>query len=222
MKALARLAVVALTALTAIALASCGGSASDTFAAEYESLNGEQGANGNSYTSVEIPADHRFVIASEAQVRELFTDGSGAIYFGFPECPWCRNAVPLLNEAAAAVDLDEIYYVNVREMRDQKSRGEDGEIVVETEGSEFYYYLLSELGDQAPEYGSLEDPAERRITVPLVVVVVDGEVVSTHLGTLDSQTDPSVALTPEQQQELKDLYVGMFSAIPGCGPSVCE
>lgn len=219
MKTLARLALAALAALS---LAACGGSSPDAFAAEYEALNGEQGANGTEHVSMEISEDHPFVIASQEEVRDLLTDGSGAIYFGFAECPWCRNAVPVMDEAAQAVGLDEIYYVNVREMRDQKSRDSDGEIVVDEEGSEFYYYLLSELGDQAPEYGSLEDPAERRITVPFVVVVVDGEIVSTHLGTVESQTDPLVAMTPEQRQELKDIYVGMFAAIPGCGPSVCE
>lgn len=106
-------------------------------------------------------------------MRELLTDGDGAIYFGFPQCPWCRNAVPVMNEAAEAVNLDEIYYVNVPyHMRDQKARNEDGEIVTDRANTEFYYYLLEEIGDQAPEYSSLIIAHERRITVPLVAVVV--------------------------------------------------
>ncbi|MFN8049696.1 MAG: hypothetical protein U0P48_14145 [Ancrocorticia sp.] len=227
----------ALALAAGLMLASCssggGGEAAGTgtsrptneaFITEYEELNGQESSGENTYMEMDIPDNHRFVTASEEQVRELLTDGDGAIYFGFPQCPWCRNAVPVMNEAAEAVNLDEIYYVNVYDMRDQKARNEDGEIVTDKEGTEFYYYLLEELGDQAPEYSSLEDPTERRITVPLVAVVVGGNVVTTHLGTVDSQEDPYVPLTTEQHDELLETYKTIFSRIPGCSEEelVCE
>ena len=214
----------ALALAAGLMLASCSGASNDGFVKEYEELNGQKSSGENTYMDVNIPDDHRFVTASEEQVRELLTNGNGAIFFGFPECPWCRNAVPVMNEAAEAVNLDEIYYVNVDEMRDQKALNEDGEIVTDKEGSDFYYYLLEELGDQAPEYTALKDPNERRITVPLVAVVVGGNVVTTHLGTVDSQEDPYVPLTSEQHDELLDTYKTIFSRIPGCSEEelVCE
>lgn len=217
MKLISRAAVV-LTA--ALALAACGGS-NDPFVNEYEELNGEENSGGREYMSMDIHDEHRFKMATEEEVRELLTDGDGAIYFGFPECPWCRNAVPVMDEAAAAVNLDEIHYVNVFDMRDQKTLV-DGEIVVDKEGTDFYYYLLEQLGDKAPLYTSLEDPNEHRITVPLIAVVIGGNVVETHLGTVESQEDPYVPLTDEQRQELKDIYATMFSRIPGCGEYFCE
>lgn len=213
-----RILAAALTA--SLALMACSGS--DDFVNEYESLNGQETSGGSTYLELNIREDHRFTIATEEQVRDLLDKGNGAIYFGFPECPWCRNAVPVIDEAAEAVNLDEILYLNVMEMRDQKSRDADGEIVTDKEGTDFYYYLLEQLGDLAPAYTSLEDPNERRILVPLVAVVVGGNVVDTHLSTVDSQEDPYTPLTDEQHTELLDIYKQMFSRIPGCGEYACE
>ncbi|MFT0848240.1 thioredoxin family protein [Actinomycetaceae bacterium L2_0104] len=214
----------ALALATGLMLASCAGGSDDAFVNEYEELNGQETSNGQTYLAMDIPDDHRFTTATEEQVRQLLTDGDGAIFFGFPECPWCRNAVPVMDEAAEAVNLDEIYYVNVHDMRDEKALDENDEIVVDKEGTEFYYYLLEELGDQAPEYSSLEDPSERRISVPLVAVVVGGDVITTHLGTVDSQEDPYVPLTEEQHNELLESYKTIFTRIPGCSEDeyICE
>ncbi len=226
------LALVAGLMLASCSSGSTGGEGStgtprptnEAFITEYEELNGQKSSGENTYMELDIPDDHRFVTASEEQVRDLLTDGDGAIFFGFPECPWCRNAVPVMNEAAEAVNLDEIYYVNVHEMRDEKARNDNGEIVTDKEGTEFYYYLLEKLGDQAPEYKALEDPNERRISVPLVAIVVDGKVVTTHLGTVESQEDPYIPLTAEQHDELLDIYKKSFSRIPGCSEEelVCD
>lgn len=203
---LSRIAVL-LTA-SALMLGGCGEDSDDSFAAEYESLNGQAG-RGGAHPEVDIADDHRFHPASEGEVRELLEGGDGAIYFGFPECPWCRNAVGAMDEAAKAVDLDQIHYVNVAEMRDQRDvRGE-----IDEEGSDFYTFLLDELGEFAPEHPQVE--GERRILVPLVAVVLDGEVVSSHLGTVPSQTDPSIPMTDAQQAELVDIYSEQFSQIPG-------
>lgn len=220
MKSRKRQLLAGLITAAALALAGCGGS-DDPFVNEYEELNGETNSSGTDYMEVDIPDDHRFVNASEEQIRELFEDGDGAIYFGFPQCPWCRNAVTVMDEAAKAVSLDEILYLNVFDIRDQKSLDDNGEIVVEEEGTDFYQYLLEEIGDYAPEYEGLEDPTHRRIYVPLVVIVVDGEVVGSHLGTVESQEDPYAGLSEEQHEELLDIYIEEFSKIPGCGVNSC-
>ena len=34
------------------------------------------------------------------EIFEILESKSGVIYFGFPECPWCRNiALPLVDSA---------------------------------------------------------------------------------------------------------------------------
>ncbi|AZN31174.1 hypothetical protein EJO69_11095 [Flaviflexus salsibiostraticola] len=211
--------IAALLAAT-LMLGACSSGSDDPFVQEYESLNGEEARGGRAYLELDIRDEHRFRPSSEDEIRNLLDDGDGAIYFGFPECPWCRSAVGPMDEAAEAVNLDEIHYLNVSEIRDQKSVNASGDVIVTDEGTDFYGFLLDELGDFAPEYPDV--PGERRILVPLVAIVVGGEIVDSHLGTVESQTDPYEGMTDEQRTELIDLYREKFSQIPGCGEFYCE
>lgn len=58
---------------------------------------------------------------------EILKDRTGVLYFGFPECPWCRIAIPVMNEVAQAGDIDQIHYVDARELRDTRVLSEDGD-----------------------------------------------------------------------------------------------
>ena len=62
-------------------------------------------------------------------------NSSGVIYFGFPECPWCRNAVSVLLDAASETGIDKIYYMNNRDDRDIQSL-KDGKISIEQAGKQ--------------------------------------------------------------------------------------
>lgn len=65
------------------------------FKKEYESLNAQE-----KYIDVKIPKDNNVQYASFDDVMDVLNSGTGIIYFGFPECPWCRNALPVLLKAA--------------------------------------------------------------------------------------------------------------------------
>ena len=104
------------------------------FKQEYESLN--EVRNGEKeYTSITIPDDNPMIYSSYEDIEKIITNGTGVIYFGFPKCPWCRNAVPVLIDAAKEVGLDKIYYFNALEIRDIKSLDQDGNIITEKEGT---------------------------------------------------------------------------------------
>ncbi len=208
--------------LLALVLVGCNQTDTETeldsvkFKKEYEALNGTMNDAGVEYLTVEIPEANRLVYATEEEIIEIFEGGSGVIFFGFPECPWCRSAINVMNEAAKEASLGRIHYVNVLEMRDAKSLNSNGEIVVDEAGSDFYYKLLEYLGDSAPVYPGLDSEDERRILVPLVVSVTYGEIADVHMGTLDSHTDPYVPLTDAQVEELKNIYKDGFSAVSAC------
>lgn len=187
------------------------------FKEEYEALNGTSNTNNVLYMDVEIADDNRFVYATQQEILDIFNGGTGVIYFGFPECPWCRNTVNVIDEAAKSVSLGKIYYMNVSEMRDTLTLDDDGEIVVEDEGSEFYREVLGLLGNYAPVYPGLNDDLYRRILVPLVVSVVNGEIVSSHMGTVDSQDNPYEALDETQYDELFSIYKDAFIQVVSCG-----
>ena len=166
------------------------------FKLEYESLNGK-----NDYIDVNIPSDNNIVYADYEQIFDIL-DGTGVIYFGYPECPWCRNAVPVLIEAAKQAEVDQIYYLNNNEDRDTKTL-KDGKVVTEKEGTDNYNKLLEKLGDKASTYEGLEDNSIKRLYFPTLVVVKNGEITDYIEGTVDSQKDPQKPLNEKQKKELK-------------------
>lgn len=176
------------------------------FKNEYESLNGKQNASGKEHPKVDIVEDNGIVYASYNEIKEVITKGTGVIYFGFPECPWCRNAVPMLLQAASNTGLDKIYYFNAKEIRDTKELDENGNVVTAKEGTKEYYELVELLSTVLGEYEGLNDESIKRLYFPTVVFIKDGKIVGCHIGTLPSQTDPRVPLTEEQKVELINIY----------------
>ena len=88
----------------------------------------------------------------------------------------------------------------------------DGNIVTEVEGAKGYTDLLNALDTILDDYvisdedGNEVKTGEKRIYVPLVIFVRDGEIVDYHADTVSSQTDPYVALTNEEKNELINIY----------------
>lgn len=190
------------------------------FKQEYEELNGKTIENTKyEYPSVSIDKNNVVKYSDASLVLDILNDGTGVIYFGYPTCPWCRNAVPVLLEAANEVGIDKIYYINMKEERDEIKVKEDGTLEVVKEGSEGYKKLLKRLDPILDDY-TLEDikgnkisADEKRIYVPLVVFVRDGEIVGYHADTVDSQTNPFEVLNKEQTNELMDIYINYMHKV---------
>ena len=182
------------------------------FKEEYESYNGEKTNSGKDYLEVSIPSDNVIKYSNITELLDVIKNKSGVIYLGYPTCPWCRNAITPLLEAASSTSLDKIYYLNMYEVRDTISY-ENGEFVTTKEGSSDYYDLVDALNSILDDYivkdndGVEHNTSKKRIYVPLVVFVKDGEIVSYHADTVASQTDPYVKLTNEQHDELYDIYL---------------
>ncbi len=189
------------------------------FKEEYESLNNQTiGSSDNKYPEVKISDNNKVKYADYDQLLELLDKGTGVIYLGYPECPWCRNAVPVLLEAADELNLD-IYYMNVHDERDTIQVNEDGSLNVVNEGTAGYKKLLERLDSILPEY-TLEDihgnkvsANEKRIYVPIVIFVLEGEIVGYHADTVESQTNPLEVLSEEQHDELMDIYINQMHKV---------
>lgn len=183
------------------------------FKNEYESLNGKLNSHDKEYVKVELDDDNPYVYATYDEVMDILKNKTGVIYFGFPECPWCRNMVPVLADAAKELGIKNIYYFNALDMRDIKSLDEDGNIVTEKEGTKEYYELIEALGDSIGSYEGLNDDSIKRLYFPTVVFVKDGKILNAHIGTLDSQEDPYVVLNKNQKNELKNIYIDNINKV---------
>lgn len=128
----------------------------------------------------------------------FFTDKkSGLLYFGFESCPWCQEAVPLLEQAALLDDIP-IYYVQTRD-------AERNLLYTEEQKEEIMPYIKN--------YMSKNDEGILTLYVPLVLIVQNGEVSAGHVGTVDGHDAHERAMTDEEKQELKSLYENMIDQI---------
>ena len=191
------------------------------FKEEYEALNDKQiEGTEKTYKQIELSEKNPFLYASYEDVFKSL-EKTAVIYLGYPECPWCRNLVPLLAQASKKVGMGKIYYINMKEERNVLKL-ENGEIVEEKKGSEGYNKLVQKLNDVLPVYEGLENDSLKRIYVPYVFFVKDGKIVDTHTGTIDEQTDPYTTLTEEESSTLLSILVDKFMKVTdtSCG-SAC-
>ncbi len=182
------------------------------FKSEYAELNNKNNeTTGKTYPIVDLNDKNPFVYASEDDIKSLFDGGTGVIYFGFPTCPWCRNVVPVLNEAIGNTSIEHVYYYNIKTIRSTISFNDNNELV-NTKGNDFYYYLLDKLDSYLTEYVIKDnknkdyDTKEKRLYAPTVVFIKEGKIIGVHEGTVDSQEDPYIVLNDTQKNELMTIY----------------
>lgn len=187
------------------------------FKEEYESVNGQKASNGKAYPKVTLKENNPFVYAKPKKIVETLKSGTGLIYLGFPKCPWCRNAINVLQY----VNTEEILYLDMTNERDNYEVI-DGVLTKTKEGSKEYYEMLKLLDSILTDYeiDGLK-AGEKRIYVPLVIGVKDGKIVGYHADTVDlneGQT-PYDLLTKKQQNELKLIYDEINANVNGdaCG-----
>ena len=132
------------------------------------------------YTSVS--KDNVFVYRSKDEIINILEHGTGIVYLGFPECPWCMAYVVLLNEIAKNEGIEKIYYYNIRE--DRKNN------------TEFYQKVVSILND----YLNYDEEGKKRIFVPNVTFVKEGKIIFNDNETsLISDKVPSEYWTEEKK-----------------------
>lgn len=199
--------------LTVFALVNNNSNDSIKFKLEYEKLNNKDNGYGNTYLTLNIDINNKVKYSSFKEIEKILTNDTGVIYFGFPECPWCRNMIEPLLSAANESEIKTIYYFNAKDIRDVKKLNENNEIITEKEGTEEYKKLIDLLYDNLGEYEGLNDKTIKRLYFPTVVFVKEGKIKNIHIGTLDEQKNPFKPLDEKQKNNLKNLYLKYISSI---------
>jgi predicted bacteriocin transport accessory protein len=187
------------------------------FKDEYEKYNNELSEDDKEYPSVNISTKTNIKYVTISEVLNALDNGTKVIYIGTSTCIYCRSAVPVLIDACNDNDLDELYYLDLEEIQDVKELDEDNNIITTKEASDKYFDLLDKLDEKLKDELTIEytlvssegntiDTKEKRIEEPLILFVVEGEVVSYWKGTLFSQTDPYAELDDSQKEGLKEIY----------------
>ena len=179
------------------------------FKEEYEKLNGKKNDQGKKYREIIIDSKNKIVYKTTEEVLDLIDKKkSFVLYFGFDTCPWCRSVVPTL--ASISKELNqEVYYIDVKDIRDTFELDDDNKPKLVKKGSKDYSKLLEKLEPVLEEYTLTDSDnneikvGEKRIYAPSIVSVIDGKAKELTTGISDKQTDGYMKLTKEME---KDTY----------------
>ena len=144
-----------------------------------------------------------FVYRSLDEINKILENGTGVVYLGFPECPWCRGYIPYLNEVAINEHLDKIYYFNI--LNDRKNN------------TSSYKKTIELLND----YLKYDNEGNKRIYVPAVIAVNNGKIVGFDD---ESSLDTKGYETPEEywkNEDLDGLKKRLSDMIKASFPSYC-
>lgn len=145
----------------------------EKFAKEYETVN----------------SNNLFVYRDIDEIISIMKAGTGVVYLGFPECPWCKAYVKYLNETAKEVGLDKIYYFNILQDR--------------TNNTEKYQEIVKILKDELQN----DEEGNPRIFVPNASFHIKGKLIGndyeTSLDTKDLD-NPDLYWTDDEVKDLKD------------------
>lgn len=188
------------------------------FKREYEEFNDKTYDNTEiKYFNVDLKTNNLFKYVNAKDAVKFLKKGTGVIYFGFPQCPWCRTLVPYLDSIGKETGVSEIKYLNIHDIRDSYEV-EDKKAVIDQKGTDEYYEILSILDDYLTDYKITDEKGKeyktnvKRLYAPTVVVVKEGKVVAFNEGTVKTQKK-FVALTDEEKQELENKLTEMFTKV---------
>jgi predicted bacteriocin transport accessory protein len=187
------------TVMAAVLLAGCSaGSVSSASSASSEKESSYPKSDMSGYEGF-TDENHVFV---DMTVKEMAADMDAGktfvVYFGFSNCPWCKEAMPVLNDTAKENDM-KVGYINTRADSSWTSNTDidDYDVVVE----------------RLSDYLEYDDDGKKHLYTPDVYFIKDGKVVMNHEGTLDGQNAKTSSLTDDETKELAADYQEGFDKL---------
>lgn len=219
-----KLIPIVATLLLTVALAACDNT---------DNNNGEGETNyfTHSFAARDI-SDYRYV-EDEYHFYDVNMDDAlaltqnpsfnGVLYFGFPGCPWCQSAMPVLVEASNATDVPVFYVSRANALREGDWLDWDADMawwINEQFDLQWIYtqpsadYTDEEIENFVPE------PLRPNIFVPFVVHIRDGIIVDAHRGTFEGHARmegvegrPTYPLTDDQHATLLERYISILNGV---------
>lgn len=193
------------------------------FKQEYEVLNGETNASGQVIRTVNIPEDNPFVYTTaEDLIKKIDNGETFIVYFGFPNCPWCRSVIEKAIAVANKQNIKSIYYINIRNdqneeiLRDKYILGKKNKVVKDEDGTETYKKLLEKLDSVLDDYtlttqdGDEIRVGEKRIYAPNFIYVKNGTPLKLEEGISSKQSTSNQELTEDILKDEEELFTKFF------------
>lgn len=147
------------------------------------------------YTTVS--SDNVFVYRNKEEILSILKNGTGIVYFGFPECPWCQAYVKILNEVAMEEGLEKIYYYNI--LNDRK------------ENTKFYQEVVEILQNILP----YDEEGNKKIFVPEIIAVSGGTIIEhdNETSMIKEDITPDSYWTDDKLEKLQLKIKDMISSV---------
>ncbi len=190
------------------------------FKRSYESYNNKKADDTHKYQKLKIKKKNKVKNVTIEEAIDILENKTGLIYFGFPNCPYCRGILPTLLNTVEKSNLTELYYLDMTNLRDEY-KVEDGRAIQSKSAEASYFELLSLLNNYLEDYivtdenGIEYEAGEKRLYVPLVVGVQEGFIMEAHNGSveLDENQSPFDPLTNSQIGELEVVFQNIIDKI---------
>ena len=199
------------------------------FKNEYEALNDKEEKEGQNYRTVSISENNPMKYAKASDIiSKIDNKETFLVYFGYDTCPWCRLVIEELMNTASTYNINTIYYVDVKNIRDVYSLNENHELVRTTEGTDGYYALINKLSPVLDNYEPLTyevkdkkkktktvtvEIDEKRIYTPSVVLVKNGVPTLRTTGISKDIKDPYMELTEEMKKYAEEEFSKLFEEV---------
>lgn len=184
------------------------------FKKEYESYNNKsweyEGKKGK-YLNIEINKDNPIIYLNDENIVKELKEGDKIIYFGFPDCNWCRAALPVLLKSAEENGVEKIYYYDFGEVREAFEKDTNNK------KAKIYQQIIEVLDSNITStFESGTKKGEKRLSAPTVVLMKDGKVSSFHYRTVESHQNYNKNLTTDEYNELYKIYEDMMIDLIMC------
>ena len=163
-------------------LSGCAGTAAETSASAETTASASASASAVLTDSErfselypDVPSDNVFVFADQDSLMTMLEHGTGVIYLGFPECPWCQAYAPLLNEAMQASGITRVLYYNL--------------YADKTEDPGYYSQAAEYLETLSTDLVHYDNDGNRKVLMPLVLFVQNGTLIGYDDETCDISSD---------------------------------
>lgn len=154
---------------------------------------------GNDYPSMQT-IDHVYEKVNFTTALNLLLENTGVLVIGYNQKnpvndKYTSEIIPILNEVAITVEYEQIYYLDLYDMKAENS----------TEYRLLLAYLEYTVGDL------LTIDEEKVIFTPDVYFVHEGNIVGHHIGTIQNENGSFIEdLNEEQIEALKVIYHNLF------------
>ncbi|MCL2759931.1 MAG: hypothetical protein FWD22_06925, partial [Treponema sp.] len=112
-----------------------------------------------------VGSNNIFVYRTAEQTAEILERGTGVVFIGFKECSWCQLYVTFLHEAALEMEINRIFYCDIREDRQNNSES---------------YQRIVGILDGLLQY---DDEGKSRVYVPDVTIIESGKIIGRDFET---------------------------------------